>query len=192
MLSTIADFEVVGEAESAATAIDAALVSVPDVILLDIHMKGQDGVQAARHLHRLAPKTHVVMLTVHDDPDYVSRALEAGASGYVLKTASSADLADSIRRITSGERVIPQELIAPLLDEYVTLVQTRTREEIDLSDDELRILNAMSTGMSYRSIAESLYLSEITVRRRVQNVYQKLEVSDRAEAVATAIRRGLI
>jgi len=192
MLSAIPDFEVIGEAQSGEEAINAAMSGRPDIVLLDVRMPGQDGIQTARQIHQTTPNSRVIILTMHDDPEYVARALEAEVHGYLLKDCGSGEIVHAIRKVIAGQRVVAAELAGPVFDDYVKLSKARTHSEADLSSDELGILAGMSAGMSYRSIANGLHLSEITVRRRVQEAYRKLGVGDRAEAVAVAIRRGLI
>lgn len=192
MLSAVPDLEIVGEAQSGKEAIDAVTVDPPDIVLLDIRMPGQDGITVSRQIRRTAPQTRIIILTVHDDPEYVTRALEADVHGYLMKDSGSTEVIEAIRKVMAGQRVVAASLTANLLDDYVRLSRERTLREADLSSEELAILEAMSVGMSYRDIGQKLHMGEITVRRRVQHAYRKLDVGDRAEAVAVAIRRGLI
>ena len=192
MLAALPDMVVVGEAASGAETVRTVAATVPDLVLLDLQLTRPDGIQVTRQLRRLAPATRIVVLTQHDDPHLATRALEAGADGCLLKSAALDELATAIQRALRGERVVAAELVAPLLDHYASLLQERARSEADLSDEELRILDGVAHGHSYRELARAMHLSEITVRRRVQDVYRKLEVGDRAHAVAVAIRRGLM
>ena len=192
MLSLLPDMRCAGEAASGAEAIRAAAAEPPDVVLLDLRLPGADGIQVARTLRRVAPEARVLIVTVDDDPSEAARALEAGVDGFLLKTASLEELGAAIRRTLRGERVVASELMGPLLNGYAALLRERTSQEADLSAEELRILDGVAHGHSYRQLATSMYLSEITVRRRVQDIYRKLDVRDRAHAVAVAMRRGLI
>jgi DNA-binding NarL/FixJ family response regulator len=192
MLAALPDVRVVGEAGSGAEALRVLSDAAPDVVLLDLRLPGADGIEVARRLRRVAPAVRIVILTIHDDAARVTRALEAGADGYLLKSASLDELAAAIRRVLRGERVVAPELVPRLLGDYAALLRERTRDEADLSDEELRILDGVAHGHSYRELARAMHLSEITVRRRVQDIYRKLDVGDRAHAVAVAIRRGLM
>jgi DNA-binding NarL/FixJ family response regulator len=192
MLDLLPDVRCTGEAESGTEAIRAAAAAAPDVVLLDLRLPGADGIQVARTLRRVAPQARIIIITVDDDPGQVQRALEAGVDGFLLKTASLEELGAAIRRTLCGERVVAEELMGPLLNGYAALLRERTSQEADLSVEELRILDGVAHGRSYRELASGMYLSEITVRRRVQDIYRKLEVRDRAHAVAVAMRRGLI
>ncbi len=192
MLASAEGFDVVGEAENGAAALRKVEQLNPHVVLLDIRMPGQDGMQLARQIKRVKLATKVIILTVYDDPGYASRSLEAGADGFLIKSAGLAEIADAIRAVHAGEVVVAPEVAGDLIAQYATLVRERARDAGSLSETERLILNAMAQGTTYRGIAKELQLSEITVRRRVQDIYRKLNVSDRAEAVATAIREGLI
>lgn len=192
MLSSVEDLEVVGEAGNGASALVAAERLKPDVVLLDVRMPGPDGIQVVQQMKKILPDTHVVMLTVHDDPAYASRSLEAGADGFLLKKAGLEEIADAIRTVHGGRVVVGAEVAGELLGKYAALARENTLRDARLSDPELKILQGMSQGATYRNLSSQLFMSEISVRRKVQEIYQKLGVSDRAEAVAVAIRRGLI
>jgi DNA-binding NarL/FixJ family response regulator len=192
MLGLLDGVRFAGEAASGAEAIRAVAARPPDVVLLDLRLPGADGIRVARTLRRIAPQARILIVTEDEDPSEAARALEAGVDGYLLKTASVEELGLAIRRTLRGERVVASELMGPLLNGYAALLRERTTHESDLSDEELRILDGVADGRSYRELASALYLSEITVRRRVQDIYRKLEVRDRAHAVAVAMRRGLI
>jgi two-component system, NarL family, response regulator LiaR len=192
MVDLLPGLECTGEAESGTEAIRAAAEAAPDVVLLDLRMPGADGVQIARALRRVAPRARILIVTVDDDPSQVQRALEAGVDGFLLKTATLEELGAAIRRTLRGERVVAAELMGPVLNGYAALLRERTTHEADLSTEELRILDGVAHGHSYRDLASAMYMSEITVRRRVQDIYRKLDVRDRAHAVAVAMRRGLI
>ncbi len=192
MLSLLPDMHCAGEAESGPEAIRAAAASDPDVVLLDLRLPGADGIQVARALRRVVPQARILIVTVDDDPGEAARALEAGVDGFLLKTATVEELGAAIRRTLRGERVVASELMGPLLNGYAALLRERTSHESDLSAEELRILDGVAHGRSYRELASAMFLSEITVRRRVQDIYRKLDVRDRAHAVAVAMRRGLI
>ncbi len=192
MLSNVEEFEIVGEAGNGVMALQLVEQLNPHVVLLDVRMPGQDGIQLARQVKRIRPSTKVIILTVYDAPGYAARSLEAGAEGFLLKKAGSAEIADGIRAVHAGRVVVAQEVAGDLLAQYATLVREQGRSAAGLSETEVRILEAMAGGATYRETARRLFLSEVTVRRKVQQIYRKLNVSDRAEAVATAIREGLI
>lgn len=192
MLSSYSDFEISGEAGDGATALQEIARLRPDIVLLDVRLPGQDGIQVARQIKRSVPDIRVIMLTIFDDMDRLTQSLEAGVDGYLLKRASPAEMAGAIRAVYHGQRTVSKELMTTLLGGYATFARQQTQNTFGLSDDELQILDGMANGASYKRLADQLGWSEVTIRRKVQDIYQKLNVSDRAEAVATAIRNGLI
>jgi DNA-binding NarL/FixJ family response regulator len=194
VLADVAGFEVVAEASSGAEALRLLTRGdvAADVVVLDVTMNGADGIAVTRRLRQAGIPVRVVALTVDHEPGTVSEAIAAGVDGYLLKTAGVPEIAEAIRRVAGGERVIAAELTSALLDGYTAMRAELTRREAGLRRDELSILEGIADGLSYRELAKTLYMSEITVRRRVQNVYRKLDVTDRAHAVAVAMRRGLM
>ena len=192
LLATVDDFDVIGEAASGAEAIEMVEHWSPDIVLLDVRLGEQDGISVARQIRARAPRTRVILLTVHDDAAYVTRGFEAKIHGYLLKGSTSDEIMHAIRQVSTGERVVSGALQSRVLSEYTELARSRTKRDADLSEHEEKILRGIAEGADYKSIAHKLHMSEVTVRRRVQALYQKLDVTDRAAAVAVAIRRGLI
>lgn len=192
MLNTVVDFDVVADASTGEEAMAEVAAWTPHVVLLDVRLGEQDGIQLARQIRTAARASRVIFLTMHDDPEYVTRAFEADAHGYLLKGSSADEIVRAIQLVAHDERVVTAELQSQLLKDYTALARDRSRDHSYLSSHELGILRGMSTGMDYKTIARTLHLSEVTVRRRVQSLYRKLDVKDRAEAVAVAIRRGFI
>lgn len=192
LLSTCPDMEVVGEAEDGPSALRAAASLAPDVILLDIRMPGASGFEIAPQLRELAPAARIIVLTTYDDDEYLSRALGGGAHGYVLKSASDESVAEAIRAVQRGERVVTPSLVTKVLGQFESLSKTQARVSSSLSDGEIQILDLLRRGATNRQIAQDLFLSERTVKRRVQAMLKKLHVTTRAQAVIEANRRGLI
>lgn len=190
LLSNYADFEVVGEADSGASALERVGDLAPDVILLDIRMPGETGVEVLRRLRHAAPEAKVLMLTSFDDDEYVTGALRAEAHGYVLKSVSDETLAHAVRTVYRGERVLSPQVMDRVIRHYVD-----EPPEVTLAGptaDERRILRLLADGASNADIAADLYLSETTVKRKLQEIFEKLGVHSRAQAAAEAVRRGLI
>lgn len=195
LLACYRDIEVVGEAASAAALVallDAPEAVAPDVILLDIRMPGQNGVETAARLKRDWPGIKVIVLSTYDDDEYLFGAIRAGADGYLLKSASPEVLADAIRQAHAGERLLGSGLVDRVLREFQQLAQERTRAESGLSEQELDVLRLVAGGATNREIAERLFWSEATVKRKVQDILEKLGVANRPQAVAEAARRGLL
>jgi DNA-binding NarL/FixJ family response regulator len=192
LLSNYGDLQLVGEAADAASALELAGRVTPDVILLDIRMPGITGVEAARQLGRQQPGVKILMLTSFDDDEYVAGALQAGAHGYVLKSASDETLVSAVRAVHRGERVLGPTVMDRVVHQFTEYTRDRAQRETGLSADERRILRLLAAGASNPKIAAELYLSETTVKRKLQEIFEKLNVTTRAQAAAEAVRRGLV
>ncbi len=192
LLSVAGDIDVTGEAHDAATALELARKLNPDVILLDLRMPGATGIQAARRLRQQEYEGAIIVLTSYGDKAYVRQALEAGADSYLLKNTPSAELIESIRSAARGRRQLSPELLDSVLEAFGGLAREKTVRDADLSAEDLQMLTLASEGATNREIGVSLNRSEIAVKKRLQSVFQKLDVNDRAHAVAEALRRGLI
>ncbi len=192
LLSNCADMALVGEAEDAGQALDLVGQARPDVILLDIRMPGNTGLEAARALVRQAPQAKILILSSFDDDEYVTQALQAGVHGYILKSASDETLAGAVRAAYRGERVLSPSVMSRVVEQFADLSRERTRRELGLTDEETRVLRLLAAGASNPKIAAELYLSETTIKRKVQDIFEKLGVATRAQAAAEAARRGLV
>jgi DNA-binding NarL/FixJ family response regulator len=182
------DVKVVGEAADGREAVDRAIALAPDVILMDLRMPGTDGVSAIRELAAHGSAAKILVLTTYDTDSDVLPAIEAGASGYLLKDASPAELQRAIRTAHEGGTVL-----APSV---ASLLMARVRKPAatagPLSDRELEVLALIAKGRNNREAAAELFISEATVKTHLMHVYAKLEVNDRAAAVAAAYERGLL
>lgn len=192
LLSNYSDLMLVGEADGSLSALDLAERVAPDVILLDIRMPGTSGVETARRLCRQCPEAKILMLTSFDDQEYVAGALQAGAHGYILKSASDEMLVSAVRAVYRGERVLSPTVMDRVVHEFAEYSRERASRASGLSDDERRILRLLTAGASNPKIAAELYLSETTVKRKLQDIFEKLGVATRAQAAAEAVRRGLV
>lgn len=185
MFAGIEGVDVVGEAGDGARAVDLALVLDPDVILMDLRMPRMDGVTAIRRLAELGVRARVVVLTTYDTDAEVLPAIEAGATGYLLKDVGTDDLLAFIEAASSGEAVLAPAVTKRLMG------RLRDPEPV-LSDRELEVLRLVAQGTTNREIASNLFLSEATVKTHLLHVYSKLAVADRAAAVAVGFQRGLL
>jgi DNA-binding NarL/FixJ family response regulator len=192
MLATAGDIDVTGEAHDAANAIEQARSLKPDVVLLDLRMPGASGIQAVRRMREQSVDSAVIILTSYGDQAYVRQALEAGADGYLLKSSRPEDLIASIRSAARGRRALSPELLDGVLADLSGLAREQTRRSSDLGQEDLEILRRASQGATNREIGEAMSKSEIAIKKRLQVIFTKLSVVDRAHAVAEAIRRGLI
>lgn len=178
--------EVVGEAADGASAVERALALGPDVILMDLRMPGLDGVGAIRRLAERGVEAKVLVLTTYDTDSDVLPAIEAGASGYLLKDASPEELRRAIRTAHTGGTVLSSSVASLLMN------RVRRPAAGPLSDRELEVLALVAKGRGNREIAAELFIGEATVKTHLLHVYAKLEVGDRAAAVAAAYERGLL
>jgi two-component system, NarL family, response regulator DesR len=180
LLAMEGDIEIVAETDRADRVVPLAVETNPEVALLDIEMPGGDGITAAGQLRQALPACKVLILTTFGRPGFLRRAMESGASGFMLKDAPSHELAVAIRRTMKGERVVDPGLAALALSAGVS----------PLSDREREVLKAGQGGASIAEIARSLFLSEGTVRNYLSSAIQKLDVSNRTEAARTAEEQG--
>lgn len=186
------DIQVVGEADSAAALLSLLAQQQPDVILLDVRLPGKNGIDLAHQLKRDWPAVKIIVLTTYEDDEYLFGALRAGAEGYLLKSASPEMLASAIRQVAAGERLLSPSLVGRLMQEFSSLAKARAQAESGLSDQELEVLRLIAAGATNREIADRLYWSEVTVKRKVQDILAKMGVANRSQAVAEAVKRGLI
>jgi DNA-binding NarL/FixJ family response regulator len=182
---------IVAEAEQQRQAIESAQKHQPDVVLLDIRLPGGTGIEAARALRRHAPSARIIMLTSYDDDEYLYGALEAGASGYLLKSASDETLIAAIRAVQRGERLITPSLMDRMIQQFAHLRRSQVKQETGLSDEDIEVLSMIAAGASNEEIGASLNWSTASVKRKVQHIFECLGVTTRAQAAAEAVRRGL-
>jgi DNA-binding NarL/FixJ family response regulator len=186
MVASDPDITVVGEASDGAEAIALARALEPDVVLMDLRMNGMDGVSAIREFARLGIPSRVVVLTTFDAESDVLPAIEAGATGYLLKDAPRDDLLRAIRAAAAGEAVLAPSVATRLVG------RVRAPEASLLTPRELEVLALVADGTTNRAAGVLLHLSEATVKTHLLSIYAKLGVRDRAAAVAEGFRRGLL
>jgi two-component system, NarL family, response regulator LiaR len=187
LLSTQDGMEVVGEVEDGEAAVAAAERLSPDVVLMDVVMPGMDGVEALRRIAERRPQTRVVMLTSYADERRAMEAVDAGASGFLLKDASPRDVVAAIRTARRGEAVLHPAVAAKLLAER----RRPPAAHAELTARELEVLRLIARGLQNKQIAAQLHLSEKTVKTHVSAVLRKLDVTDRTQAAMYAVRERL-
>lgn len=192
LLDDESDIEVVGEAGSAQDALALAEKLKPDVATVDIRLGGMDGIQLVRALKAGATPPRCMILSTYEDRQYLVGALEAEADAYLLKSNSYETLPNAIRQVHGGKSMLSQELIGVMMDEYKKVASQQIQRESGLTPQEVRVLRLLATGGRSLDIANELALTEITVKRKVQEITTKLGATNRVQAVAEAIRRGVI
>jgi DNA-binding NarL/FixJ family response regulator len=192
LLQSAADTEVVGEAATGQEAMDLAAESQPDVILMDLQMPDMDGIEATRHIVRTSPHINVLMVTMFEEDQSVFAAMRAGARGYVLKGAKHEEMLRAIRAAASGEAIFSPSIAARMMN-FFAASRNVIPEEVfsDLTDREREILTLIARGETNVEIAQALTISIKTVRNHVSNIFGKLQVADRAQAVIRAREAGL-
>ena len=183
--------DVVGQAVDGADAVKQAVKLKPDVVLMDLKMPNVDGVEATRQIRAQLPDMKILILTTFDSDNHVLQALEAGVSGYVLKDSQAEAIITSIQSVMSGERVMAGAVANRVLD-MLTGAATPKEFYDGLTTREVEILRLLAAGMANKQIAYRLKISEKTVRNHVSNMYQKLNIYDRSQAVLYAVRKGLV
>ncbi|CAN5807438.1 response regulator transcription factor [soil metagenome] len=199
LLSGESGLEVVGEASNGLQAIEMCRVLEPDLILMDVRMPEMDGITATRRIKDEQPGVGVLMVTMHENPDYLLEALDAGAAGYVLKDAPADRLISAVHRTLNGESPLNQELATLLLRRLADEKQHRPHPDPPknngpsgeaLTPRETEVLTLLTTGQTNQQIAESLNISKGTAKVHVERIIRKLEVSDRTQAAVRAIELG--
>ncbi|MBE9514356.1 MAG: response regulator transcription factor [Dehalococcoidia bacterium] len=186
------DMEVVAEAADGEEAVKLVSELAPDVVVMDIVMPKLSGIEATRKIKEITGNTAILILTAYDDEEYVLGLLDAGAAGYLLKSARGRDVVDAIRTIRAGESVLHPRIIAKLLKRAMgTSVGAHEGPQL-LSERESGVLKLVALGMSNKEIADRLCVSQRTVKAHLTNVFNKLNVASRSEAIVKALKWGLV
>jgi len=194
LLDAQADIRVVGDAGEGAAAVRAARELEPDIILMDVRMPEMDGLEATRQiLERQGDRTKVVMLTTFDVDEYVYEAIRIGASGFLLKDATADSLVEAVRVVAAGDALLAPSVTRRLITDLARRPAGLDSHKVaHLTDREKEVMVEVARGMSNAEIAESLYISEQTVKTHVSNILMKLGLRDRAQVVITAYESGLV
>lgn len=189
LLETEPGIQVIGEATTGREAVDRATTLLPDVVLMDLHMPDLDGVSATREILHVSPNIAVLVLTMFDDDDSVFAAMRAGARGYLLKGANQADVVRAVHTVGSGGAVFGPAVAQRVVQYFEKPIISKAFPQ--LTDRELEILDLLARGVSNSGIATRLVIADKTVRNHVSNIFTKLAVADRAQAIIRAREAGL-
>ena len=188
-LSSSGEVEIVGEAGSGEEAIELVAEAKPDVVFMDVRLPGMSGIEATRHILECAPEARVIVFTVEESRTALADAMRAGVSGYLLKDSSSTELVHSAKLAMEGKVVIHPTLTRAFIEEVQYLDH---RPDTPLSRRESEILQKVAYGASTKEVAHALGISPHTVKTHLERIFEKLGANDRAQAVAIALRRGLV
>lgn len=192
LFSSVPDVEVVGEAETGAEVIAKAEELQPDVILMDIQMPGVNGIQATRQIMNTYPEMGVIVVTMYEDDDSVFAAMRAGARGYILKGADQEEMLRAIRAVAQGEALFGPDIATRLMNFFAAPKPSeQTPVFPELTQREHEVLELIAQGLNNQGIATRLSISEKTVRNHVSNIFNKLQVADRAQAIIRARDAGM-
>ncbi len=182
---------VVGMASDGDECISVLESKKPDLLLLDINMPGKNGLEIIEEIKKLNFNVKIILLTVHNEVDYLLKAVEIGADGYVLKDSGSAELVNAIEIVMSGESYIQPDMI-PMLNSKMIAKNSDKEKMKNLTKRELEVLVLVSEGMFNKEIADKLSISERTVKNHISSIFKKIDVADRTQAAVFAIRNNLI
>lgn len=194
------DYEVLGTAATADIAISLVKKYQPEVILMDINMPDMDGITAIQEIMKTNEKAKIIAVTGYDDPDLIFRAMKVGARGYILKTMAASQLITAIDEVANGKIYLPPVLAAKFFEHFQLAFKedakaSKIEEEENLlsylTQREEEVLELLTQGITYKGVANKLFISETTVKTHVNNIFQKLQVNDRTQAVLYAINHGL-
>ncbi len=193
------DFDVVATATSASVAISLIKKYRPEIVLMDINMPEKDGLTAIAEIEKLDLGVRTIALTGYDDPDLIFRAMKIGAKGYILKTMASAQLIYAIDEVASGKIYLPATLSSRFFEYFQKSFKEETQAVSDeenllnyLTQREEEVLDLLTQGVTYKGVAQKLFISETTVKTHVNNIFQKLQVNDRTQAVLYALNNGFL
>jgi len=192
LLSNYPEFRLLGEAENGAQTLTYFQTDPPDVTLLDISLPGESGLDVLSHIRQLAPTAKVLMLTSYDDEEYIMEALRLGALGFILKNVSDEMLVNAIQAVNRGERAFSPQVTEQVIQRALGQPVTRAKDTLSLDVEERQILRLLAEGASNGDIAQVMFMSDATVKRKVRQIFAELGVQTRAQAAAEAVRRGLV
>lgn len=192
LLELESDITVAAGLANGLTAVDQYLTVKPDIVLMDINMPQLNGLEALERIKQQDPGARIIMLTIHQDREYLFKALEMGAMGYVLKDAEAKVLIEAVRSVFSGQNYIEPSMARELITEFKRIKSNPQPDpQNQLTDRELEVLKLLAKGMLNKEIANILYISEKTVKNHISSIFRKLDVQDRTQAAVYAIKNKI-
>ncbi|MEI7475386.1 MAG: response regulator transcription factor [bacterium] len=199
LINIESDFEVIGSAAKADIACGLIKKHNPDIVIVDMNMPDVDGITAIQEFKKVNENVKVLVLTGYDDSDLVFRAMKVGAKGYILKTMAASQLILAMEEVINGKIFLPAVLAAKFFEHFQTMFKDESKTKFEdeenllsyLTQREEEVLDLLTQGVTYKGVAKSLFISETTVKTHVNNIFQKLQVNDRTQAVLYAINHGL-
>ncbi len=198
LLSIESDYQVVGTVTNAQAAVAAVKKSKPDIVLMDVNMPEVDGITAIQEIRSIADNCKFIAVTGYDDSDLIFRSMKVGARGYVLKTMAATQLIMAVKEVANGKIYLPPMLTTKFFDYFYDAFkdEAKAKQEEEnllsyLTQREEEVLELLTQGITYKGVASRLFISETTVKTHVNNIFQKLQVNDRTQAVLYAINHGL-
>jgi len=199
LISLESDIDVVAAATNANVAINLIKKYQPEIVLMDMNMPEKDGLTAIQEIERLELDVKIVVLTAYDDADLLFRAMKLGAKGYILKTMASSQLIRAIQEVSQGKVYLPQGLTTGFFEYFQKTFKEEEKAATaadsllsDLTSREEEVLDLLTQGHNYKDVANTLFISETTVKTHVNNIFQKLQVNDRTQAVLYALNNGFV
>ena len=194
LLSKKGDFKIVGEATSSIEALEIVKKQKPDVVLMDINMPDETGIESARKIVKLHPGTKIIMLTMHNDEQYILKALSVGAKGYIMKNCELDELVQAIEEVNKGNEFFSKNIDQQIIQSIKEKIneQGQELEHTELTKREIQIIKAISEGLSNKQISDKLYISDRTVNTHRTNIMAKMKVKNSVELVVKALRENLI
>lgn len=187
LLELFEDIKVIGETSDGLKTVSEVRDKFPDLVLMDLNMPKMNGIEASKRIKEISPEVNILILTIHDDEEYIFEVTKIGIEGYIQKDVKPDELYQSIEKVMKGEKVFPSTI-----EKKVEKSEIKEEEIEELSKREHQVLELLAQGMSNKKLAQKLYISEKTVKNHVSNILRKLSANDRTQAVVLGLKKGIV